>query len=194
MENQYISLPEAQGILYPDRVRSFVDALRDTLQSWNSELSSAQMVLDPAARAMNFSRYWYYNANIKLRDDSGVKFSTVQNQRLFTIDESIILRFKLIDRKFKSKNYPTRTAMRWRLQYSLPGFPPCERLEFGYRLDLTGTVIQDAFIILRVGTTIVWLWQLWGPKLDTFPIQLDLTPLGQAQPVVFAYDNYEIVG
>ena len=193
MENQFITLPDVQRILDPGRVRSFVGALRDTLKTWNTELASAQMVLDPAARAMNFSRYWYYNANLALSDDTGVKFNTVQNQRMFTIDERIILRFKLIDRAFKSKNYPTRKATQWRLQYPLPVFPPCERLEFGYRLDLTGTGVEDAFILLRVGNTVVWLWQLWGARIDTFPIQLDLTPIGQTQPIVFAYDNYAVM-
>jgi hypothetical protein len=191
MQNSFITLPEAQVILRP-RARSLANALRKTIDAWNNELAPAQMVLDPAARAMNLSRYFYFNSNGLLTNDPGVRFSNRRNQRYFTFDERIILRFKLLDKSFKSSNYPTRTARKWNSQLFLAGMPPCERLEFGYRLDLTGTVVQDAFILLRVCTEVTWLWQVWGPPIDVFPIQLSLTPIGQTQ-TVFAYDDYSKV-
>ena len=148
------------------------------------------MVLDRSARAMIINQYWYSFANLALGDDPGVMSGIDQLQRFLVIDERIILRFKLIDRNFDSRNYPTKRATQLRLQFPFKGLRESEWLEFGYRLDLTGTVIQDAFVLLRVGTRIMWLWQIGGNQIDMFPIQLELGPRGIAEPYVFAYDNY----
>lgn len=148
------------------------------------------MVLDSSARAIIINQYWYNFANLALGDDPDVIFGVDRLQRFLIIDERFILRFKLIDNNFDSSNYRTNRATQWRLQFPLTGLPQCDRLELGYRLDITGTVIQDAFVLLRVGKRIVWLWQIGGERIDTFPIQLELRPVSAPQPYVFAYDNF----
>ena len=190
MLNSYITLAETQNILQPPRISALASALRNSVNTWNSAFASAQMVLDRSARAMIINQYWYSFANLALGDDPRVMSGIDQLQRFLVIDERIILRFKLIDRNSDSRNYPTKRATQLRLQFPFEGLPESEWLEFGYRLDLTGTVIQDAFVLLRVGTRIVWLWQIGGNQIDMFPIQLELRPRGIAEPYVFAYDNY----
>ena len=121
-----------------------------------------------------------------------------QLQRFLVIDERIILRFKLIDNNFHSRNYPTKRAIQWRLQQPFAGIPRCERLELGYRVDITGTIIStrnpsDAFAtLLKVGLDrIVWMWQIAGEQIDTFPIQLELRPVGTpSEPEPLSYNNY----
>ena len=190
MLNSYITLAESQTILRPPRISAFTGALRNSINAWNNDLAFAQMVLDKSARAIIINQYWYQFANLALGDDAGVVLRIDKLQRFLAIDERIILRFKLIDNNFQSSNYPTQRAIKWRLQRPFAGIPPCERLELGYRLDITGTVIRDAFVLLKVGDRIVWMWQVGGEKIDIFPIQLDLRPSGTPEPRVFSYNNY----
>lgn len=183
------SLTEVQNILSPPRINALASAIRNALNVWNNSLSSAQMVLDGLGRAIIINQYWYHFANLALDDDAGVIAGIEQRQRFLAIDERILLRFELLDDNFESKNYPTKRATLFRLQIPLMGLPPIERLEVGYRLDLTGTVIRDAFVLLRVGKQIPWLWQIGGNEISTFPVNFELRPEGAPEPYVFAYDN-----
>ena len=194
MLNPYITLPQAKKILDPRRVAVLTGALRNALSTWNTALAPAQMMLNSSARAMNINQMWYFFVGLGIDDDPSIILSEDQLQKFLVIDERVILRFKLIDRNFASRNYPTIRANQWRLQYSLPSLPQCERLEMGYRLDITGTEVQDAFIILRYGDTILWLWQIWGDKIDNFEVQLKLGPKTGPEPMVFDYDTYAIGG
>ncbi len=109
----------------------------------------------------------------------------------FVIDDCFALRFKHLDRNLMSMNYPTKRARDWNRQLRLPGLPPWDRLEFGYRMDITGTAIQDAFILLRKGGVFLWIWQVMGDRIDTFPVQRQLSVSGAEEPLeLVAYNNY----
>ena len=190
MLNQYITLAETQSILQPPRINALAGALRDSLNTWNTAFGPAQMVLNSSARATIINQYWYNFVNLALGDDSGVVLTEDQLQRFLVIDERLIVRFKHINRRFNSSNYPTNRAIQWNLQHPFEGIPLCERLELGYRLDITGTVLKDAFLLLRTGQRIVWMWQIGGEQIDIFPIQLDLRPSGTPEPYVFSYTEY----
>ena len=191
---QHIDLEHAKSVLSP-RMRAFTGALANSVNVWNSRFGGSQIVLDSTARAVVLNQYWYYFARSALANDLGVTLLTEQGQRYFVVDEEVILRFKLVDQNLKSKNFPTRRAKAWNLQLPLNGIPKWDRLEFGYRLDLTGTVVLDAFVILRVGHHFLWVWQVLGDRIETFAAQLPLTSVSLDElPVTFAYDDYGSVG
>ena len=190
MLKSYISLPETVGILQPPRINALASAIHNALNTWNTAFGPAQMVLDGSARAIVINQHWYYFAKLALCDDPDITWGIDQGQRFLVIDERIILRFKLIDRNFESKNYPTKRASQLRLQYPLKGLPEYEWLEVGYRLDITGTVLQDAFVLLRIGNQIPWLWQIGGNQIDEFPVQLPLRPPATPEPYVFKFDSF----
>ena len=66
-------------------------------------------------------------------------------------------------------------------------------MEFGYRLDTTGTVIRDAFVILGEGKLKHWIWQVWGERVDTF--QLPFMESNSLQNIdnYFAHKDYSSV-
>lgn len=62
------------------------------------------------------------------------------------------------------------------------------RLHFGYRLDVTGSVITNAFITLPNGDRLTvnnWVWQVYGEPIDAFGFQQRLFG-GE----VFRYDDF----
>ena len=116
-----------------------------------------------------------------------------QNQEYVVCDETILIRHKLFDNNFTSRNYPTRRAEEWTLQYPLYGVPPVGRAQFGYRLDETGAVLKDAFLTLPYGKKNLWIWQVWGLETDTFGLSLPLERRSISRDEVFAYDDYSLV-
>ena len=193
MIERYVTLPEAQSLLESDRITTFVRALKNSLHVWNTNLSSSQLVLSQSTRASILNDYWYYFANQQLGDTTGITLQLEKHQRFLIVDDRLIVRFKLIDRNLRSKNYPTPASKDWNNQLPLQGIPSLSRCEFGYRLTLTGTAIEDAFLLLRYGDRLLWLWQVLGPEIDVFPIQHPFPDLGQPQPAVFAYTDYSWV-
>ena len=128
-----------------------------------------------------------------LADDSMVRREKNRGgESYFVIEDSFALRFKHLDGNLMSRNYPTRRFRNWDHQLRMPGLPPWDRLEFGYRMDITGSTIRDAFILLRRGKVFLWIWQVMGQRIDTFPVQRSLWPGGsgdEEEPLI-AYNNY----
>lgn len=184
MINKYATLPQAQSLLKVNRVPAFVRALKNSLHVWNTNLGSSQLVLSQSTRASIINDYWYYFVNQELGGTTGITLQREQLQRFLIVDDQLIVRFKLVDRNLRSSNYPTPKSKDWNNQLPLQGIPPLSRCEFGYRLTLTGTAIEDAFLLLRYGERILWLWQVLGQRAGTFPIQVPFPNPGQGQAAV----------
>ena len=186
-----ISLTEARALLLP-RVPQFIQALNLSMASWNSSPPAYAVHMDPPARATIIHRFWYGYCGQLLSSDPGVRFKDLRGQRYLVVDETICIRFKLIDDSYLSRNLPTRQSRLWNAQLALegPDIPRLDRLELGYISDITGTQVLRAYILLRVRDSVVWLWQILGVRDDTFqfariPGATDM--LGQLR---FAYDDF----
>ena len=188
-----ISLENARAALH-SRMQGFTDALVECQKIWNKEFAFAQMTLDSSARAHVLNQYWYAFARNIFSGDTGVVFSMEQLQRYVVVDERVIIRFKLLDGKLCTRNYPTAHAVDWRLQIPLEGLQPCARLHYGYRMDITGTKVRDAFVTLPQGSFNEWVWQTSGEPIDTFGFQLPLRQEGASNPTVYLYNNYPLEG
>lgn len=191
LEPSIMPLEVARTILQP-RMPGFTEALNECKKTWNNEFAPAQRVLDGSARAHVLNQYWYAFTREIFNGDNSIRFLNDQLQRYLVIDEKIILRFKYLDGHLLPKNYPTDHALDWNKQIALEGLPPCVRLHYGYRMDIAGVKIKDAFIILPIGNQNEWIWQTSGEPIDIFGIQTKLPlPNGEKQTVYF-YDNYPL--
>jgi hypothetical protein len=77
-------------------------------------------------------------------------------QRWVLVDRGLVVQFKMIDEKGRTKNYPTRTAVDYDRQLEMPGFPPGMRVTAGYRLDELATEVVEVSMVARVGKSVVW--------------------------------------
>ena len=179
-----ISLERTRQILTP-YVGSMLRSLREAVDEWNTGLAPYHIALDAAARAMILNRLFYFNA---ARNMAGVEFREDQLQRYIVVSDEILVRAKLFDSRLERRNYPTAHAREWVQQATLPGIPPLSRLHFGYRLDVTGTIIKDAFVTLPNGNLFTindWVWQIYGEPVEAFGLQPSLF-----NRVVFQYDDF----
>jgi hypothetical protein len=189
-----ISLPEAQPILrshLPALARSMAQAVR----TLNDLPNPSPMALDATGQATFLSQHFYYFASVNMDGDPRIRFRKDQLQRYIVVDERLILRFKKFDVNLRARNYPTEHARHWVTQIPLKGLPEVERLELGYRPDLTGTAIQYAFIILPHGEINEWVWQIWGDPAEPPPgIQIRMRPPSPNPPMPYAYDDFSHTG
>lgn len=189
MTSLQIDLHEAQGLLRP-RMPDFTNALREAVTIWNHSFHPHPLVtLNEITRSQLINDVWYQLADHALRDDAGV--ITLDNasplHKYLLIDECLVVRFKHADSGYRTRNFPTQRENAWAAQSPFPTIPDVARLDFSYRLDITGTVIKDALVQYSRRREAVWRWQVWGPPITEFAaIPRDL--LGRE---IFTYENYQ---
>ena len=173
-----------------DRLKHFVRALKETMEVWNGPHAESQHIYDVATRSMVIQRHWYSISAEALRDDSGVKLVNNYERHCFEIDGEFALRFKHLNSKYRPRNNSNFRSRAWVYQLNLPDLPPMPRLDFGYRLDLTGTIVETAMIMLCVGKEPSWRWQIWGDPIDVFAGTPEKDLFGRT---VYAFDDYSEV-
>lgn len=180
-----IGMANAQVILRP-RMPDLTVALRRSVHEWNTGLAPYHLRLDEYARAVVVNKLWYSYAEQLLFGDAGVAFHQESNGKYLVVDDSLVLRFKHLDGAYRTRNFPTRRAKAWNSQLHFPNIPPLARLDLGYRLDVTGTVVLDAMVMLTVGKQSVWRWQIWGASISEFAA----SPKDMLGRLVYAHDDY----
>jgi hypothetical protein len=164
-----ITLQRSRDILRP-HVPKLLRSLRDAFRDWTDTDPQVQAAMEASGRAMFLNKLFYLHAGLHLAGDN-VEFRLDQQQRYMIFGEEVVLRAKLLDRRLEARNYRTRHARQWVRQYQLPGMAPVARLHFGYRPDVTGSLIKDVFITLPNGDAATinhWAWQLYGQPIEPF--------------------------
>ena len=186
----YISLPNAQASLM-SRMPKFAQILALSMMSWSSSSPAYLTDMDQTARAKIVNCFWYSHCRRGFSGDPGIEFSTLNGQRYIKVDDTLLLRFKLVTKKHLSRNFPTKQSLYWNAQLPLD-IPDLARLELAYYPDETWTKIERAYVLYRLHNKIVWMWQIWGAKDDVYeyahvPRGTDM--LGRLR---FAYNDFSI--
>ena len=185
MTRYYIDLEGAQAILQP-RVPAFAVSLRKAIHEWNNRLGAYHAIFDEFARAVLINQLWYAYSWQALHGDAGVLRDKHGNRHYYILDDLVVLRFKHVDDAYRSWNHPTSRALAWEAQASFPTIPPLAKLELGYRLDLTGTVVRDAVVMLNYKGRSLWRWQIWGHPIDEFAA----TPRDAFGRAAYSHDDF----
>ena len=185
MTSYYMDLGLAKIILRP-RVPVFAGSIRKAIHEWNSGLGAYHAVVDEFARGVMISQFWYAFSSLALRGDVGISLEKHGNRPYFIVEDKVVLRFKHVDDAYRSWNHPTSRARAWDAQASFPTMPPMAKLELGYRLDLTGTIIKDAAVILNYRGRSLWRWQIWGYPISEFAA----APRDAFGRVVYSHEDF----
>ena len=185
MAPYYIDIGRAQATLRP-RILVFAGSLSKAVWEWNNGLGKYHATIDQFARGVLISQLWYSYSSQALRSDVGVSLARYGNGYYYIVDNLLVLRFKHVDDSYRSWNHPTPRARAWSAQVSFPTMPPMAKLELGYRLDLTGTVVEDAMVMLKYGEHSLWRWQIWGHPISEFAA----APRDIFGRVVYAHDDF----
>ena len=169
MRTYDITLTNAKAILQP-RMSVLAGALGKALRDWNNSPSVYPVALDEFGRAVVLNQFWYTNASQEFRrqGDAGILLEPNGERYCFAVDSKLVLRFKHLDAQYCPRGNRTARSKAWEAQTWFPSTPPVVRLDFGYRLDITGTSVETAMVLFRNGNETVWCWQVWGYPVSEF--------------------------
>ena len=188
MASYFISLNNSRSILQP-RMQTFAMSLAKAIEEWNTGLGTYHTILDEFCRGVIINRMWYEYSSQALRSDKGIMRVRKGNRSYYVIDGRLTLRFKHVDESYRSWNYPTARSLAWNAQAPLNTIPRVVKLELGYRLDVTGTVVRDAVVMFNSGGRSVWRWQIWGYPISEFAA----VPRDMFGDLVYVHDDYSTV-
>ncbi len=194
-ETCYISLQETrQFLMQENRIIDMTRGLHQCQNFWAyGRYRGIQHILTPRTRGNIFADHWQNY----METEANATFLNHQGQKAVRFNDDstgIIIRIKHLGKALQSWNLRTKHSDNWNSQQLMPGMPKYARLEYGYRLDPTGMLVADAFVLLKEGKDIVWIWQTWGERADIYPIQgrhPDILDNAPALEEVYSYDNFE---
>ena len=98
-------------------------------------------------------------------DLSGIELVESKRGRILLVvnrrDANLVVRFKKIDNKFLTSNYPTQGSLAFDHQMpGLPGIPSGSRITVGYLMNDDETQLIGVFIIFAKGTSVQWQYEL----------------------------------
>ena len=191
IKGTHITLQEAKRAL-ASRMSTMVNELRLTVESWNNRPDQWQLSFtDRKARGLVLNRVWYQRIQSALTNDSGIQRKPNAGEESYLeIEQSFTLRLKSLSTQLTTRNFRTKRSERWESQLTLPGLPPGDRLDLGYRLDPTGTSLADMFVMFHINKSLIWIWQVAGIRVDTFPIQFQMFDQSTPREAMVAYSQY----
>lgn len=175
-----ISETEAVELLTPHFDRLFLCA-KEAWDSWEQlgkvapELRKA---MDTTARANFVSSHFRENVRKRFKGIAGV--SICEKERLFALDIEglVLLRFKKLDRAFRSRNIPTHQQMELQMQLQatqvqLPNFPDeATWLTCGYVLNFHQTGIEKYVVTCSLGRQVKYIIPLMADNIIESPIEV----------------------
>jgi hypothetical protein len=108
------------------------------------------------------------------------------DSRTFLIEDEVLVRFKLLDADGRSRNFQTRRAHLYNLNYPIEGISPSAiRVDVGYKLNALQTAIAAIDVSHRAGKNVAWRFSLDQPaEAIVIPIQPTLDAAAEYNPVV----------
>ncbi len=102
-------------------------------------------------------------------DEDGMRLFVKYERILVSIAGELVIRFKKLDRRFRTANYPTQTALQFdNAQPPLPlGIvPPGERITIGYKLDRAEIQLESVWVLQQRDGGIEWLYPITPTLAD----------------------------
>ena len=175
LQNWPISLAEVRDLHLQDGRINRILAGKESVEMRNAQRirSGTQPGWSKSTLASVYADELYRESMVRLSQDPGIHFFSVNGQRFIRVSSSKIAavsRFKKVRANWLSSNYRTSQSIAWNGQIPLLDVPQCPRIEYAYQMDY-GKVVRFA-VLLRVGDEVVWIWQVSGYPTNKFPFDV----------------------
>ncbi len=187
MQEDYVELETVRDLLYP-RIWTWRDLFLEAFYSIRQQDPAFLRPLSSATVAGLVCDHAYSLISNNIHADPRVTLKLYHGQKHFWVDDLICLRIKKVNRNFLSSNYRTKQSREWNAQSPLPGLDLGARIELGYQVDITGSVLLGIYVLYRLHKTVQWLWQIHGEQVSTFGSQPSLTNINSIHQRHFLYE------
>ena len=185
-------MPPSRSLLISSGVAdACAEALKHSVDIWGQSPPILRVADDDgAARGMGVYKLWNHHIRNLLSNCQTVDFYK-KPCPFFGVDQQLGIRVKHVDDNYQSQMNDTQQARELAAQLPLKGLSGLflTQLEFGYCLDMFGTLVEKAAFICRKDRKILWLWQIWGVPDTDFGSVLSGGRFTPPTPAVYAYDD-----
>ena len=132
------------------------------MEAWEKWLTLAQMFPDPLARTRANAVYQFMldRATERFQKMRSVHRVESRSRILFNIKDEVVVGFKKLSHKLRTRNYPTLFSLMYDAQMDLEGIPSrLPRVTVGYQLKNFNTEI-DPFVVYAVENKMRWCYPL----------------------------------
>jgi hypothetical protein len=167
-----ISKSQAEQIL-GSHLKRIRDCIVRAFQKYVSDYRSVALVHTSRSRASVIHDHMIANARESFAGDDGIRIFSKSGLSLINVKDSLLLRFKKMDKKKHTHNIPTQQSFLFRAQLELPGIPAeLTHLEAGYVLNDLQTGLDGVYITCPNGKRLEWfidLTSLAGANVTQLP-------------------------
>ena len=163
----FIELGSAKQVL-DRRMPALVKALSDAVAIWDIALAGSSGTLGQFSRGVIIHEAWYELVQRAFHYVPEVTVEANAQRNCVRVADQLILRLKHAGKYYKPWNYPTARARAWTAQRPFETIPPLPRVDLAYKLDVTGTVLVTAMLLLHDGNNALWRYQVSGQRLTEF--------------------------
>lgn len=176
---KFLAEEKARKILNP-HLPKLADCFKSAWQKWDRLAEVAPDLRYPLSARTRAGFIYDHICNEVRHQFEGVPGVTLVDSvgfLILTIENSLILRFKKLNKRDQSSNISTAQQERYIQQEPLPGLPEGTRLTAGYILDKIQAQIDDIRVTFPVGKRakdILWSFSILGTGIDVMQPQLAL--------------------
>ena len=162
MRDDLITEQEAIGLIAPYQalICETADAAWASWLALQTAMPAMTRGVKARTRAGLVNDLWTQGVRDRLANEPGVFINDQRGFLLVEIGGRVVVRFKKLDGRSRSRNYPTHQQLAFVQQIPLEGMPPYARLTAGYRLDASQTAIVDILLTLPIGDRLAWQFSL----------------------------------
>lgn len=154
VEPPHVSQSEAESLIKP-HYQLLLGCYKDAWSQWQ-RLEAEEPDLGARTRATYLSDRIWYLVKLRFQGVDGVRVFENTTIRVLIIDERLMIRFKKLDKRLRSKNVQTKQQVLWVLQLPIPDIPDMPRLTFGYVLNRLQTDIERFAVTMPKGKSVAW--------------------------------------
>lgn len=107
-------------------------------------------------------------------DDTPIVSKEAEGTITYIVDNEngrVVFRFKKMDKRGYSQNFPTQRTMDFYRQLEMPGIPSGIRVDVGYVLNVLGTEINQIMVSYRDGNSVVWTDEIREPSAEVVAME-----------------------
>jgi hypothetical protein len=155
-----LSKTQAELVL-GSNLKQIRDCVVGAFQKYRSDYSANALVHTARSRASIIHDHMIASARATFANDKGVRIFSKRGLSLINVKDSLLLRFKKMDKEKRTRNILTQQSFLFRAQLELPGIPAeLTHLEAGYVLNDLQTALDGVYITCPNGKALEWFIDL----------------------------------
>lgn len=156
-----ISQSEAQEVLAKYE-RRIIECARGAIEKWTKLPGEHRAAMSPNRTFANVMwAFFREQAYLEFSADPDVSLSERHGTLSLIFADRLLIRFKHLDARGRTSNFPTKTSLAFWAQQSLPGIAATlPRIQLCWREDVLRVGLSRLEIVMKEGSSISWSYPL----------------------------------